>query len=278
MSKEKSISTLFKENKTLFIIIGVALFLIEIEIFAFALMKSGDHSKLQVIDANGDILYEADGENLSEFNKYYFESNFGPLKNYKVRRVPQERPFPFRVWLTAAVGVPIGSILLFAFVVKAFFSLFYGDKEKTTPSGPSEYKTGTKLEKAVSEISNLSVFTIGFFVVLALFLYMVIPDMIMYIGKTGEETIIKYKWFFLSLLMVILCLFTWIVYLKYRLAVKSIDAQTEIDKYRIQLEYHSEEPTPIELPSGASSTNPAIAWEGENDNPNDPDDTPSVSE
>ncbi len=78
MLKEKKIATLIRENRTLFIIIAVVLFLVELEIFALAAMKSGRKSWLQVIDANGNVIHETDGKNLSDFNKYYFEKTFGP--------------------------------------------------------------------------------------------------------------------------------------------------------------------------------------------------------
>ena len=63
---------LLRENRMLFIIILVVLFLIELEIFAVAAMKSGRKSWLQVFDAKGNVIHETDGQNLSEFNKYYF--------------------------------------------------------------------------------------------------------------------------------------------------------------------------------------------------------------
>ena len=91
-----------------FIIIAVALFLIEIEIFAVAAMKSGRKSWLQVMDQHGNIIHETDGNDLSDFNKYYFEKTFGPLDGYQVKLMTKEFPFPFRAWFVAAVGIPIG--------------------------------------------------------------------------------------------------------------------------------------------------------------------------
>ena len=72
----KKIGTLVMENKSVFIIIAIALFLIELEIFAVAAMKSGKDHKLQVLDNSGNLIHETDGKNLSDFNKYYFEKTF----------------------------------------------------------------------------------------------------------------------------------------------------------------------------------------------------------
>jgi hypothetical protein len=80
--KNTRISNLIQEHKTLFIIIIVGLFLLELEIFALAAMKSGRKSWLQVIDANDHVIHETSGKNLSEFNKYYFEKTFGPFEDY----------------------------------------------------------------------------------------------------------------------------------------------------------------------------------------------------
>jgi hypothetical protein len=66
----------FQENKSLFIIIAVGLFLIELEIFAVAAMKSGRESWLQVYDTTENIIYETDGRNLSDFDKAKFEKTF----------------------------------------------------------------------------------------------------------------------------------------------------------------------------------------------------------
>ena len=50
-----------RENKSLFIIISVVLFLVELEIFALAAMKSGHKSWMQVMDADGNIHIEGKG-------------------------------------------------------------------------------------------------------------------------------------------------------------------------------------------------------------------------
>ncbi|MEE4113637.1 MAG: hypothetical protein V2I40_12535, partial [Desulfobacteraceae bacterium] len=128
--KTTHIGNLIQGNKTLFIIIIVGLFLLELEIFALAAMKSGRQSWLQVIDANGNVIHETSGKHLSEFNKYYFEKTFGPLENYQVRLETREHPFPFRAWFVAAIGIPVGAMLLFGFVVKAYVAIFHGNERQ----------------------------------------------------------------------------------------------------------------------------------------------------
>jgi len=246
MLKQKKIATLISENKTLFIIIAVVLFLVELEIFALAAMKSGRKSWLQVIDANGTVIHETDGKNLSDFNKYYFEKTFGPFEQYHVKLETKQFPFPFRAWFVAAVGIPVGAILLFAFAVQSYLSLFYQEQS----SGQYDVKKNEheyRFEKLIAAVSRFNIFTIGFLVLLGVFSYWVVPNLIVHVGKLGVETLTRYKWIFLSFGMVILGFIIWIIYLKYLLAKKAIESHAEIDKYRLQLEFDHGSRYPLRL-------------------------------
>ena len=246
MLKEKKIATLIRENRTLFIIIAVVLFLVELEIFALAAMKSGHKSWLQVIDANGNVIHETDGKNLSDFNKYYFEKTFGPFEQYQVKLATKDFSFPFRAWFVAAVGIPIGAILLFAFAVQAYLSLFYKEQssdEFDVKKNGHEYR----FEKIIAAISRFNIFTIGFLVLLGVLSYWVVPNLLVHAGRLGVETLARYKWIFLSFGMVFLGLILWIIYLKYLLAKKAIDSHAEIDKYRLQLEFDQDNKYPLRL-------------------------------
>ena len=86
MAKTKSVATIISENRTLFIIIAVVLFLLELEIFAVSVMKSGRKSWLQVIDTDGNVIHETDGKSLSDFNKYYIK--FFIITMYKTQPLP----------------------------------------------------------------------------------------------------------------------------------------------------------------------------------------------
>jgi hypothetical protein len=236
-----------REHKTLFIIISVVLFLFELEIFAIAAMKSGRKSWMQVIDANGNVIHETDGKNLSEFNKYYFEKTFGPFEQYHVKLVTKDLPFPFRAWFASAVGIPVAAFLLFAFFVRGYQSLFFKEAQIKDETDLKRTEYENRFEKIMASISRFNIFIIGFLIFLAVFLYWVIPNMIIYIGRTGTETIIRYKWVFLALGIIFLGLFIWIIYLRYLLAKKAIDRQAEFDKYRLRLEYNKIDDTPPQL-------------------------------
>jgi hypothetical protein len=247
MIQDSGVVRIVREHKTLFVIIAVVLFLLELEIFAVAVMKSGRKSLLQVTDSHGNVIHEADGDNLSQFNKYYFEKTFGPLDNYDVKLITREKPFPFRAWFAAAVGLPVGVVLLFAFIVKAYTALFYGDPKKTGPPGEGTETHNTRLEKILYSISRFNVFTIGFLIFLAIFAYWVVPNFVAYIGRVGLETILRFKWIFLGIAVVITGIGIWIIYLRYLLAKKTIETQAEVEKQRIQLQLEMTRGLPLQL-------------------------------
>ncbi len=238
MANDSNVRSFVAEHKTLLIIILVGLFLIELEIFALAVMKSGRKARLQILDSAGNVIHETDGRNLSQFDKYYFEKTFGPLENYRVRLQTRQVPFPFRAWFVAAVGIPVGAMLIFGFIVKAYIAIFHGEVHESGAGGkgkPGTDEKGSGLEVVLNKISRLNIFIIGFLVVVGVVSYWVIPNLIVYIGKTGIETIIRFKWFFLTAALVVLSVGLWIIYLRYLLAKKTIETRAEIEKYRLQL-------------------------------------------
>lgn len=241
-------SNLIHEHKALFVIIIVGLFLLELEIFALAAMKSGHKSWLQVIDANGNVIHETSGKNLSEFNKYYFEKTFGPFENYQVRLKTRDEPFPFRAWFVAAIGIPVGAMLLFGFVVKAYVAIFHGGELAAEDSRP-ECRPGaeSRLESILYRISRMNIFIIGFLIFVGVISYWIIPNMITYLGRTGIDAVIRFKWVFITLGAVVVGVGLWIVYLRYLLAKKSIESQTEIEKHRLSLEYKAGRGMPLQL-------------------------------
>ena len=249
--KSSPISKILQENKTLFTIIVVGLFLLELEIFALAAMTAGKQSVLQVLDNQGNVIHESSGNNLSEFNKQYFETVFGPLEQYTVRINKHEVPFPFRAWFVAAICIPIGAIMLLGFVIKAYLSLVYGEKlpDNNDSSRAAEYERGTetKLESTLNRISRMNIFNIGFLVFVGVISYWIIPNMITYLGHIGIDFFERFKWVYIGVVVLLVCVILWIVYLRYLLAKKSIESQTEIQKHRLSLDYQSQSGLPLLL-------------------------------
>ncbi len=239
--------SLLKENKTFLIVIGVALFLIELEIFAIAAVKSGEKTWMHVVDNKGNIIHEMEGRDLRAFDKDLFEKTFGPLNQYQVLRKTKESAFPFRAWFVAAVGIPVGVVLLFGFAVKAYLALFYGEGKKKGITGSSETEYASGFEKVIARISRFNIFTIGVLVFLSVMAYWILPNMILYAGRAGIETITRYKWVFMAGTVLLIGLVIWVIYLRYLLAKKTIESQVEVDKYRLQLEFNQNTDPDLQL-------------------------------
>lgn len=224
------------EHKTLFVIIAVGLLLLEVEIFAMAAMKSGHETILNITDAQDHVVFTTKGNRLDHQTKTDFERTFGPLTNYHVRVVTHERPFPFRAWFAAAVGLPVSAVLLFGFFVKAWESLFIRDERPGAEEAPARIHSGGRLDRLLARISRLNIFLLGA-VVLALALGLWAgPYLIAELGRISVSTIARYKWVVLGMVVVFLGLVIWIIYLRYRLAAKSIEIQADVEKFRLQLE------------------------------------------
>jgi hypothetical protein len=224
------------EHKTLFVIIAVGLLLLEVEIFAMAAMKSGRETVLNIMDARDHVVFTVKGNRLDNQSKADFERTFGPLTNYQVRVITRERPFPFRAWFAAAVGLPVSAVLLFGFFVKAWESLFIRDEPSEPHETPSRERPAGRLDRLLSRISRLNIFMLGA-VVLALALGLWAgPYLIAELGRISVVTIARYKWVVSGAVMVFLGLVIWIIYLRYRLAAKSIEMQADVEKFRLQLE------------------------------------------
>lgn len=259
----KPFAQVMREHKTALLLIVIGLLLVELEVFAVAAMRSGRKSQLQVFDARNNLIYETDGKNLSDFNKYYFEKTFGPLSQYEVRLATRQVDFPFRAWFTAALGIPLGVVLLFAFVMKAYLALV-GDDERAPPEVAAD--APSRLEAAMQRISRMNIFIIGFILFLGVVGYWVVPNSLVYIGKNGMELLIRFKWVVLGVSLVVLGLVIWIIYLRYLLARKAIESQVAVDKYRLALE------------SGRAEPLPALEYEGPRPAVENPEEAPDIVE
>ncbi len=236
MTSQSKWRTHFQENKTLFIILAVGLFLVELEIFAMAAMKSGRQATVQIRDAQDNVIFEARSSRLDTREKAEFESTYGPLANYRVKLVTIQRSFPFRAWFAAAVGLPIGAVLLFGFFVKAYEALFFGGARLPESASQGRVESADRLERLMGRVSRLNIFAIGGFVLLFALGLFAVPHLLAEFGRHGVAVISRYRWVALGIVAVFLGLVIWIVFLRYLLARKTIETQADVEKYRLQLE------------------------------------------
>jgi hypothetical protein len=265
MSAGKSTLSIIRGHRTVFVAITVVLLLIELGIFAVAALQSGEHYKLQFWDQNGDLVYETDGKNLNDFNVYQFRMTHGPVQNYKRKLVKTEIPFPFRAWFVAAFAIPLGMFLFFAFILKAYEALFYGEEERrdVTDSGRSRYET--RLEKIIGGVNRFNIFMIAVVAFLAVIAYWVLPNLLIYVGEVSLDTVMRFKWVILLVGFLAFGLLVWVIYLKYLLAKKSMDSQVEVDKHRLALEYKYDAKSQLQLEhhQNAKDRPHVVTWEAD---------------
>jgi hypothetical protein len=225
----------FQEHRNLFLMVIIGLVLLEIQIFAMAMIKSGRDVRLQVSDEQGRVIYSVKGNHLDTHQKADFERTFGALGDHRVQVVTVDRPFPLRPWLAAAVGLPVGAVLLLGFFAKAYEVMFLRGAAAAL-SADADGEPAGRLARTLWRIGRLNVFIIGGIVfTLALGLW-ALPQLFSELGRFGAETLARYKWVVLSVLAVFLALVIWVIYLRYLLARRSIEGQIEVQKYRLQLE------------------------------------------
>ncbi len=262
----------FQENKTLFLLLAVGLFLIELEIFAMAAMKSGPESHLQVLDLQERLVYESKKPTLDGREKTEFEKTFGPLSDYRIQLVTTQRPFPIRPWFAAAVGFPIGAVLLFGFFIKAYETLFFKRETRTAGADPAAAGTMDGWDRWFLRINRMNIFSIGAFVLLFALGLWAVPQWTAELGRYGAELIVRYKWVALGAVGVFLGFAAWIIFLRYLLARKAIVTQADVEKYRLQLEMMAQGDASRRLPAPDASPlalpgEPAKPETSKNDSP-----------
>ncbi len=219
-------------QKTVLIICIITLLFIEIAVFIAALNSSGKKSRVIVYDRNGYKVFETDGTTLSTYEKVVFENNFGPLSNYHIKIESEKIPFPFRAWFAAAVGIPVGLVLIIAFIIKAYLALLYGDSGNE--SGSEEKPTGV-MGSFLSQATKVSVFPLGIVVLVLVLLMWMVPNFLGEFARLSVKTIKEFKWFFLGVSIFLGALICWVIYLRYKLSKQAIENEKDIEKYRLEI-------------------------------------------
>lgn len=252
MSNNPHLSGLFeggKYPKIVLLVSAILLLVLELTIYITLSGQSGLRSRTVVSDADGAKIYESSGSTLSAYEKMTFENNFGPLRNYNTHVESEVVPFPLRTWILLAIGLPLGLILLLAFLVKVWLLLLNGNQEeKAGESASTEGKT--RFGTFLSASRNFSVLHVGFVIVLAMLILWLIPSFLGDMAKMCLNAVSRYPWFFLGFTLFAAGLLTWIIYLRYRLSKQMLQNQLEIEKYRIQTNLLAHNPVPNLITSG----------------------------
>lgn len=246
-----------KRHQLTILTVSVLAFLVlELLIYMAAAGQAGQKSRVIVTDPKtGGSVYEANGTALTSYERMVFENNHGPLQNYSVRIDTREVPFPFRAWISAAVGVPVGLALLVSFLVKVYLLLLYGDDRRAAEGEPgAPLETAGRFGSLFRRLHQVSVFHIGFAVLLCVLLLWMIPNAVEDFAKAGMAAVREYQWFFLGASVFVGGLIVWVIYLRYRLSRQMLDNQLDLEKFRAEKQYLLQCEQARLLPEAASET------------------------
>lgn len=221
----------------------------EVFIYAFAFSASGEKSYITLYDKKGEKVWQSAGGLLTSYQKLTLEKKFGPLRNYRIDVERVHRPFPFRAWMAAAVSIPVATMLLIAFIVRAY-SGGYGeeDKKKGRKEKASSSPVGTTRFGLLSDvIRNLSVLHIGLLLLVIFFILWMVPTLMTNLGQAGIDLAKKFKWLFTGFSVLIGLFVVWVIYLRYEFSKEMLDSYLEVQKKRIEEELPPEtlKPSPV---------------------------------
>jgi len=257
MSQREHLLGIFegKRNQKIVLAASVFLFLVlELLIYLAAASQGGQKSRVIINDSNGGKVYETQGAVLTSYEKLVFENNFGPLNKYQLRVETESLAFPFRAWLSSAVGIPVGLILLVAFIVRAYLSLLYGDKTDKDKEAEAAVAEKNTVGSLFHFFRNISIFHIGFLTILAVLILWMIPNFVQDFAHLSMTAIREFRWFFAGTALFLAALVVWIVYLRYQLSKQMLENQFNLEKFRVETQLLLESKAPQFLPNPMSDS------------------------
>lgn len=213
--------------------------MVEFGILLVCVVSAANQTLVKVYDPEKTIVYQDmyNAEALAEFKRVYGIQNFKD-EGFTVSRVLVEKKFPTRTWIALSICIPMMLILFVVFVVRVYEDLFHLKKKSPEPGAKDSMEftfEETRFEKVFSTLGRLNIYALGAFIIVAAFLFWMVPDLLVYIGKISYQTISQLKWVLLA--MVLFGGFYLIIktFLSYKTKVKIIQQQSEIQKNRDRL-------------------------------------------
>jgi len=241
VSEKKLLEMVEKHVPGLFLII-FTFAMIELGILMICVGYSGNQHLLRIYNSNNSLVYE-DIFNENHINEF---KNISGIKNFKeegfvLTRVAVDNKFPTRTWIALSICVPLVVILFIVFIVKVFTDVFHSKKENDDEKDENKKEMQnsdfeeTRFEKLFSTLGRLNIYSLGSTVIFIAFLYWMVPDLLVYLGKISYQTVSELKW---AILGVVLFAGAYIIlkaYLSYKTKNEIIKQQADIQKNRDRL-------------------------------------------
>jgi NADH:ubiquinone oxidoreductase subunit 5 (subunit L)/multisubunit Na+/H+ antiporter MnhA subunit len=233
---EKKLREMIEKNVPGLLIILSVFAIIEFGILIVCVLYSSNQDVVKIYNANSEIVYE-DSYNLiyiNEFKKLSGIKNF-KKEGYVVTRIGVDNKFPTRSWIALSICVPLVLVLFIVFIVRVFEDVFHSKKEEEPDDKKANEELAfdeTKFEKLFSTLGRLNIYSLGSTIIVGAFLYWMVPDLLLYVGKISYQTVTELKWVLLAVILFLGVYVLLKVYLSYKTKTEIIKQQAHIQQNR----------------------------------------------
>jgi len=161
---------------------------------------------------------------------------------YTVKRIGGKTPFPTRAWIALSVILPLMLVFFVVFMIKAFDDVFHSktkNRRQEKKSSPDTTFEETRFEKLFSTLGRLNLYSLGGAIMFTVFLYWMIPDLIIHLSRISYQTIVELKWVILGIALFGGVFLLVRVLLTFATRREIIRQQAGIQKHRDQLTIES---------------------------------------
>jgi hypothetical protein len=240
VSENKLLEMVEKHVPSLFLII-FTFAMLEFGILMVCVGYSGNQHILKIYNSTNDLVYEDvyNESHIAEFKNIYGIENFKE-EGFVLTRVAIDNKFPTRAWIALSICVPLVLILFIVFIVKVFADVFHSKKDDDDDNENKKEKLNsdfeeTRFEKLFSTLGRLNIYSLGSTIILIVFLYWMVPDMLVYLGKISYQTISELKWVILGMVLFGGAYMILKAFLSYKTKNEIIKQQADIQKNRDRL-------------------------------------------
>ncbi len=213
-----------------------AFVIIEAIIVVVCLVYATDKDVVKIYNSKNEIIYDDryNSVNIAEFKRIYGIKSFKG-EGYTIKRFGIDNKFPTRAWIALSICIPMVLVMFFVFIVKVFNEIFQSKPSENEKNG-KESKTSdfdsNRFEKLFSTLEKLNTYSLGFAVIMLVFLYWVIPDLLIYVSKVSYQTVAELKWVILGLVVFAGAFIILKVVLSHKTKTEIIKQQADIQKHR----------------------------------------------
>ena len=212
---------------------------LEFGILVICMAFSGNQDIVKIYNPQNELIYE-NAYNLNHIKEFKTVTGITDFKDsgFVLTRLKKQNSFPTRAWIALSICIPLILILFTAFVIKVFEDMFNSKKdnsEKQKKSASQSDFEETRFEKLFSTLGRLNIYSLGTTVLAAAFLYWMVPDLLVYVGKISIQTISELKWVILGIALAGSLYLIIKAILSYKTRKEIIRHQTEIQKNRDRL-------------------------------------------